>query len=528
MDINAAYTASNFINHFRTAFLAGKPFEDKETGAILRSFPFQFASLPNFVSDASLIDTMRHEILYAQQKKTAETDECHKVVRFFHRRNDLHDFFQSMDLKTLRENTTTCDADKNVRPADGGIANFPAIRAAVTLFTAQENPSPVMTLLESLTGQTIDLKQMAIAAQVYLPGSFLLCHDDALEGRLFAWVLYVVDEEPLFGGSLQLFGAAPIMHRLYPTVVVDCVHPCRNMLIFFAVSDRSFHAVEEIFGGTRVSLSGWFYASDKVIPSDVEAICQKEVGLQNPNEAIACVSPNIFVSELVATNRFYKSPQVCSSVMTVLRKNRVVSLHSFFEGLCVEYSGLLNSGSWQLAGPPNYRHYYECVGLSDKDSLIQSIISGYRSIDERCFSVVSSSIHHFMPGSYQVIHDDFPNGKEQSLDLLLFVPHKPSENPTTPKSLIKYASLVKRKAERHIGPKACLGICKDTTASRDKIHGKVKRGSRESVEEMIEIDPTISNTLYVICVQGNTQISVDYLKSGTSPFFMIAIRLART
>lgn len=70
----------------------------------------------------------------------------------------------------------------------------------------------------------------------------LLCHDDELEGRRIAYILYLVDEDwaPEDGGGLDLF---QVDSNDQPNKIVATVQPVWNSLAFFAVTPTSYHQV---------------------------------------------------------------------------------------------------------------------------------------------------------------------------------------------------------------------------------------------------------------------------------------------
>jgi prolyl 3-hydroxylase /prolyl 3,4-dihydroxylase len=70
----------------------------------------------------------------------------------------------------------------------------------------------------------------------------LLCHDDELEGRRIAYILYLVDEDwtSADGGNLDLYS---VDERKQPDRIVTSLLPVWNSLAFFAVSPTSFHQV---------------------------------------------------------------------------------------------------------------------------------------------------------------------------------------------------------------------------------------------------------------------------------------------
>ena len=70
----------------------------------------------------------------------------------------------------------------------------------------------------------------------------LLCHDDELEGRRVAYILYLVDEDwnSEDGGGLDLFN---VDSNGQPDKITATVQPEWNSLAFFAVTPTSFHQV---------------------------------------------------------------------------------------------------------------------------------------------------------------------------------------------------------------------------------------------------------------------------------------------
>lgn len=70
---------------------------------------------------------------------------------------------------------------------------------------------------------------------------FLLCHDDELESRRIAFILYLSkDWKREYGGNLDLFSATKDVH---PDKVVKSLVPEFNKFAFFEVDAKSFHQV---------------------------------------------------------------------------------------------------------------------------------------------------------------------------------------------------------------------------------------------------------------------------------------------
>lgn len=94
------------------------------------------------------------------------------------------------------------------------------------------------------------IKTTDMSAMRYKRGDYLLCHDDMLEGRKFAYILYL--KSPDIGGELSLISdKTPYKKKK--------ILPKENRLVVFKVSKHSWHEVEEIERGERLSIGGWFY-----------------------------------------------------------------------------------------------------------------------------------------------------------------------------------------------------------------------------------------------------------------------------
>ena len=64
-----------------------------------------------------------------------------------------------------------------------------------------------------------------------------------------------------------------ILENLQPTEVAKTLCPKNNTLLFFEVSDRSFHQVSEVLTQTktRYSINGWFHGATNLRPQRLSA-----------------------------------------------------------------------------------------------------------------------------------------------------------------------------------------------------------------------------------------------------------------
>ena len=85
---------------------------------------------------------------------------------------------------------------------------------------------------------------------LYQDTDFLLPHDDRLSGRRIAFMIYLSDLDEKDGGALLLYGKKGVKK----------IRPRSRSFVFFEVSDRSLHGVEEVVTkNKRYALSGWFH-----------------------------------------------------------------------------------------------------------------------------------------------------------------------------------------------------------------------------------------------------------------------------
>lgn len=168
---NSRYSEPDFATAFRKAFSNRQPFEDPKSNAKIIDNPYPTASLPNFLQSTEYLKTLREELL---------TEE------YYHKSNDLYEFYQSEDLRLSRK---------------------PHIAALKNAIYSHE----FFAMMSILTGIDLDPSVIDLNGNQYHEGCYLLCHDDDIknekEGRRIAFILYLVDEDWSAGdgGALDLF-----------------------------------------------------------------------------------------------------------------------------------------------------------------------------------------------------------------------------------------------------------------------------------------------------------------------------------
>ncbi|XP_039359118.1 prolyl 3-hydroxylase OGFOD1 [Mauremys reevesii] len=186
--------------------------------------PFCHGVIPGFIQCPGFLDGLQRELL---------------SLDFHEKCNDLYKFKQSDDLKKRKE------------------PHISALRKV--LFEEFREWLSEVTQVE--LEPTIDL-----SCAKYEYTDALLCHDDELEGRRIAFILYLVPPwEKSDGGTLDLYSTDG---HFQPQQVVKSLVPSWNSLAFFEVSPVSFHQVSEVLteGKCRLSVSGWFHGPSVARP----------------------------------------------------------------------------------------------------------------------------------------------------------------------------------------------------------------------------------------------------------------------
>ncbi len=96
-----------------------------------------------------------------------------------------------------------------------------------------------------------------MAGTLYESTSFLLPHDDELEGRKIAYIIYLAKNfSEKDGGNFILYNSK----SKEPTIIAKKYPPLFNSLLMFEVSEISFHEVEENMSKkNRYALGGWLH-----------------------------------------------------------------------------------------------------------------------------------------------------------------------------------------------------------------------------------------------------------------------------
>ncbi|XP_051884091.1 prolyl 3-hydroxylase OGFOD1 isoform X2 [Pristis pectinata] len=213
------------------------------------------------------------------------------------------------------------------------------------------------TWLSDIAGVKLE-STVDISSAKYEYTDVLLCHDDELEGRRIAFILYLVPEwQASDGGTLDLFDADD---HYQPWQIVKSLTPSWNTLVFFEVSPVSHHQVSEVLveGKCRLSVSGWFHGPSLERPPRY---------IESPTPRM----PHIACDEEILyewINPIYMDMSAQANIQEQFEEKSEILLKNFFkkEKFQMIYEALSNPKiKWKRRGPANKR----CYDQAEEDGL---------------------------------------------------------------------------------------------------------------------------------------------------------------
>ncbi|XP_036296267.1 prolyl 3-hydroxylase OGFOD1 isoform X1 [Pipistrellus kuhlii] len=305
---------------------------------IMDTDPFLHCVIPNFIPSQNFLEGLQKELLN---------------LDFHEKYNDLYKFQQSDDLKKRKE-PHICALRKIL---------FEDFRAWLSDITKID--------LES----TIDM-----SCAKYEFSDALLCHDDELEGRRIAFILYLVPPwDRSLGGTLDLYN---VDEHFQPKQIVRSLIPSWNTLVFFEVSPVSFHQVSEVLSEekSRLSISGWFHGTSLTRPpTHFEPPIPRSPHIPRDHEILyEWINPTYLDMEyqIQIQEEFEEQSEILLKEFLKPEK---------FAAVCeaLEKGGV----KWNSRGPPNKR-FYEKAEESTLPNILQDCMTLFRS--EALFLLLSN------------------------------------------------------------------------------------------------------------------------------------------
>ncbi|CAG7833383.1 unnamed protein product [Allacma fusca] len=259
--------------------------------------------------------------------------ELNEVLIYEEKSSDLFHFHQSCDLSSVPKD---CEGFQEIQ----ALSEF----FQTTLFNA----------IKHITGLPLSGKFDIFASQ-YEITDHLLCHDDELDSRRVAFIIYMSEVwKQEYGGTLDLFDSTENESGPYPGRIIKSIVPEFNKIAFFEVTAKSFHQVSEVVqeSACRRAISGWYYGEPLPRPSvtlpedafkNVNYLDRKEIALDE------------FVDPL------YLNPDTLRSANDQLSENSEILLSSFFKPdlykVLAKKLEAIESSQWESMGPANLRQY---------------------------------------------------------------------------------------------------------------------------------------------------------------------------
>eukprot|EP00126_Sphaerothecum_destruens_P001001 Sdes_comp12181_c0_seq1m2942 len=361
--------------------------ELKETIQV-RQNPFLICTLHNFVKQ-SVLEELKPILL--QEKYTQK-------------KNDLYEFYQTPDLKHSSQPIVSTFRD----------SFFPSC----------------LSFMRSVTGIALnDVIDMNCSR--YEAGGHLLCHDDRLDTRRIAFILYLVDPSwsCLDGGALDVFS---MDDNNQPADIVASISPVWNSLSFFYVNHQSYHQVAEILSQkTRLSVGGWFHETldsstpTPSLPPLPRGTLPEWKSLLAPPSSYSAFTLEKYINEN------YLSSLSIEGIQTSFLENSSIQLREFLcPSVLSQWTNLFLGSQidWKLLSPPNKRRYRRALNTGKTGEPLQTLFSLFSSCDFmnllnrfcglnliKCYG----EVFQMSPGDYTLLHDGESSASER-LELILY------------------------------------------------------------------------------------------------------------
>ncbi|XP_029495122.1 prolyl 3-hydroxylase OGFOD1 isoform X2 [Oncorhynchus nerka] len=340
--------------------------------------PFPHLLIRNFIQGDSFTENLQRELL---------------DLNFHEKSNDLYKFNQSDDLKKRKEPHIT------------------GLRAAL------------FGLFRSWLGEVLGVELepiVDVSCAKYQYTDVLLCHDDELEGRRVAFILYLVPPwESSDGGTLDLFSTDD---HFQPHSVVKSLVPSWNTLILFEVSPVSFHQETLLLEWLNPLYLDVDYQSQVQQEFEDSSEIQlknflKEEKFKEVSEALRLTDvqwtkqgpPNRRCYEVASLESF---PQCVSACWELLCSEAFFLLLSNFTGLRLHYLSPSDEDEEEEKDQEDEEEG-EATGSSGDTP------SANKNNKEPSTPVCVGELRRWAHGDYTLLHDGDASKAEYALDLLL-------------------------------------------------------------------------------------------------------------
>ncbi|XP_030652696.1 prolyl 3-hydroxylase OGFOD1 isoform X2 [Nomascus leucogenys] len=363
--------------------------------------PFLHCVIPNFIQSQDFLEGLQKELMN---------------LDFHEKYNDLYKFQQSDDLKKRRE---------------------PHI-SALRKILFEDFRSWLSDISKIDLESTIDM-----SCAKYEFTDALLCHDDELEGRRIAFILYLVPPwDRSLGGTLDLYS---IDEHFQPKQIVKSLIPSWNKLVFFEVSPVSFHQHEILYDWInptyldmdyQVQIQEEFEESSEILlkeflkPEKFAKVCE---ALERGDLEWSSQGP--------PNKRFYekaeesKLPEILKECMKLFRSEALFLLLSNFTGLKLHFlapseedemndkkeaeaADITEEGTSHSPSEPENNQTAISSNSQQSNEQTDPEPEENETKKESSVPMCQGELRHWKTGHYTLIHDH--SKAEFALDLILY------------------------------------------------------------------------------------------------------------
>eukprot|EP00941_MAST-03F_sp_MAST-3F-sp1_P004599 g4599.t1 len=336
--------------------------------------PFSHLSIDSFVEQSNMLENVKEEL---------------SSLSYNVKNNDLYQFYQSSeDLASIN--------------------NLPHLQMLRDMIYSEK----FIKVIEKISGTKLSKNKIDMSAAVYRKSNYLALHDDQLEGRKVAWILYLVDEnwKESDGGALELFG---VDKNKQPWNVEKSITPRFNHFVFFEVTKDSWHRVAEVVSNNpRITISGWFHSEEKgeeIMDSQRKNIELPRMLLSNSVDLSQYINPIYLDKENISNIRDGFVKHSSHMLRDFLRKDKLDNLVEKIRG----------STDFERVAFPQHQWYYRTKLEEWKRFFLSKEFGKWlESVTTLKIEKGSSEARKFKKGNYTLIDDeDFNN--QTTLDVVL-------------------------------------------------------------------------------------------------------------